>query len=129
MIRRFLVLALVVLVVWQPVGAQQAAVAPASPALSETFKAGSVVRVELKDGTRVRGRLMLVTADALHVRPEPRDAGSTRVLSLADITSVELEPRRNIARKIFSALEWTVLVTLAAIGFGFYIYIANADDD
>jgi len=52
---------------------------------------GTVVRVELTDGTRVRGTLMAVDPDAVVLKPRTRLPEPARRVPFATIASIELE--------------------------------------
>ena len=86
---------------------------------------GSRVRVELIDGTRVTGTLMVVEDEALIVKPKTRLPEPARRLPFTDIGSIE--PQRNgigVANAVLIGV-----VTGAASFFGLFILAVTALDD
>ena len=88
-----LVYLLVVLIAAPAAGAQPPA--PRDPAdawraLAERLQPGAPVDIHLKDGTRVQGQLVQVTADAVSVKPRTRIAVPIRDIPFATIDQIEM---------------------------------------
>jgi hypothetical protein len=112
MIRRALAIVFVAVLVSPRIRAEQAvtgAGAPQSP--TAAIESPTYVLVRLKDGTGIRGYLVQVTADALHVRARP-ESGTVRMLPVTDVITIERQERG----KVVKAVGKTVLITGAVIG-------------
>ena len=79
----------IILLAVQPIGAQQASSeSDVWRAFAEKLDPNAFVAVRLKDGRRIRGNLIQVSADALWVRPKTRIAVPLLELSFAGIESI-----------------------------------------
>lgn len=89
--RSALVYLLVALIAAPAAGAQ----APASRdsdvwrAIAERLQPGAPVDIHLKDGTRVQGQLVQVTADAVSIKPRTRIAAPIRDIPFSRIDQIE----------------------------------------
>jgi len=89
--RSALVYLLVALIAAPAAGAQ----APASRdsdvwrAIAERLQPGAPVDIHLKDGTRVQGQLVVVTAEAVSIKPRTRIAVPIRDIPLSRIDQIE----------------------------------------
>ena len=59
-------------------------------ALAERLQPGAPVDIHLKDGTRVQGQLVQVTADAVSVKPRTRIAVPIRDIPFSTIDQIEM---------------------------------------
>jgi len=101
---------------------------PVDPALlaryAQGLAIGSVVKVTLVDGGRVRGALMVVEPDALVVRPAGRLPEPPRTIPFGRIGDLELEQPSNVAKAIGIGAAAGAGAALAV----FFIIIATFGD-